>query len=137
MNGGTKASRHFLVWDFDGTLATRTGGWAGALQEALTSGYPHLTIPAEDFRPYLQQGFPWHAHHVVRAPVPPDVWWENLNPLFARALSGATGLTPTDASRLAPRVRSTYLSTGPWRLFDDTLDTLASLSARGWRHIIL
>jgi putative hydrolase of the HAD superfamily len=137
MNGVSESGERFLIWDFDGTLATRVGGWAGALQEVVTSGYPHIMIPVEHFRPHLQGGFPWHAPEVVRAPVPPDVWWENLNPLFARALSAATGLTDTDAGRLALTVRSTYLSTGPWQLFDDTLDTLEQLRARGWKNIIL
>jgi putative hydrolase of the HAD superfamily len=133
----TKAGGRFLIWDFDGTLATRNGGWVGALQEVVTTGYPHMTIAAEAIRPHLQQGFPWHTPDVIRLPVPPDVWWENLNPLFARALASAAGLTEGDASRLALRVRSTYLRIGPWQLYDDTVDTLGRLRELGWSHILL
>jgi putative hydrolase of the HAD superfamily len=137
MNDVTTSNGRFLIWDFDGTLATRSGGWAGTLQEVLTSGYPQMAVAADDIRPHLLGGFPWHAHEVVRSPMAPDVWWENLNPLFARALSAGAGLTHADAHRLALRVRATYLRTDPWRLYDDTVDTLGQLTGRGWKHIIL
>ena len=49
-----------ILWDFDGTLGYREGGWTGAILQAL-DGYGDLSRhQREDIRPHLQSGFPWH-----------------------------------------------------------------------------
>ena len=126
-----------LVWDFDGTLATRPGGWTGVLWEVVTREHPALGITPEHIRPHLQRGFPWHTPDVVREPGSEDQWWEDLQPLFRQAFRAGAGLSDDDARRLACSVRPRYLDPGAWRLYDDTLPVLERLRGRGWRHVVL
>jgi putative hydrolase of the HAD superfamily len=126
-----------LVWDFDGTLATRPGHWTGALCEVVTRAYPALGVTPEQLRPHLQRGFPWHAPDVLRDPCSHDEWWAQLRPLFADALRAGAGLDGADAWRLAGALRAHYLDPGAWRLFDDALPVLTRLRERGWRHVVL
>ncbi len=126
-----------LVWDFDGTLATRPGGWTGTLHEVVTRELPALGVTPEHIRPYLRRGFPWHTPDVVRDPCSDDAWWDGLLPLFTEALHSGAGLAEADARRLAAAVRTRYLDPGAWRVFDDTLPVLERLRARGWRHVVL
>jgi putative hydrolase of the HAD superfamily len=121
----------YLIWDFDGTLAHRPGGWSAALAAVAGPG-----ISAEQVRPFLQSGFPWHAHECAHLGLSPDEWWEELIPLFTRALRGA-GLPAEEARSLACNVRSEYLRPGAWQRFEDAVPALDQLSARGWQHLLL
>ena len=127
----------YLIWDFDGTLATRTGGWAGTLCEVLAEAEAAAGVDHEAVRPHLRQGFPWHDHDVVRAPASPDAWWESLHPLFGGAFSALCDLPADDALALAARVRDVYLRPDAWRVFEDALPTLETLAGRGWKHLLL
>ncbi|MGH7461048.1 MAG: HAD family hydrolase [Longimicrobiales bacterium] len=127
----------FLVWDFDGTLAQRSGGWAGALCEAAASVRPGTVITPETVRPHLRSGFPWHMPDVIRASCPPDRWWQDLSPVLSGALVAAAGLAAHDAERVAQRVRATYLKPESWRLFEDSLPALTKLRDLGWKHLVL
>ncbi|MGH7500225.1 MAG: hypothetical protein ACREL7_00570 [Longimicrobiales bacterium] len=89
-----------LIWDFDGTLATRIGGWTDTLCEVIARELPGVCIAPKSLRPYLQSGFPWHSPKIVRAACSPDAWWERLEPVFASALMGA-GLDDRAARRVA------------------------------------
>src|SRR5262245_19145659 len=99
----------FLIWDFDGTLATRVGGWASTLCEVVAAEHPHLSVTAEMIGPHLRTGFPWHAHEVVRSPASGDQWWDDLTPTFGRAFRAVTNLSGEEALELAGRVRDVYL----------------------------
>ena len=55
----------FIIWDFDGTLAHRPTGWTGALLETLSELHPMHQIIADQLRPHLQAGFPWHVPEIV------------------------------------------------------------------------
>jgi putative hydrolase of the HAD superfamily len=131
---GTK----LLIWDFDGTLAYRRGGmWAAALVEVIREADPGLPVTEAQLRPYLQSGFPWHSPHQPHPELASsDVWWRSLEPLFEWALQGV-GLTPGRARQMALRVRDVYADPERWRLFDDVVPALESLSARGWAHALL
>ncbi len=127
-----------IIWDFDGTLGYREGGsWSGTLKDILDSDEPGNDITREQIRSHLWTGFPWqnwesphpHLHD-------PDVWWESVLPLLARAYCGA-GLDAARAEVLSRRFRAIYLDLERWRVFEDTLSTLETLSARGWRHVLL
>lgn len=50
-----------LLWDFDGTLGERVGGWSGVLLAAVERIAPGLGLTPEQVRPHLQRGFPWHT----------------------------------------------------------------------------
>ena len=125
------SSYRYLIWDFDGTLARRAGGWSAALAAAAGPG-----ISADALRPFLQSGFPWHAPECAHQGLSPDEWWEELMPLFARALRGA-GVPAAQARELAGQVRAHYLLPAAWQRYDDVLPALDQLSERGWRHVLL
>jgi len=56
--------------------------------------------------------------------------------VFARALVHL-GLDAGRAQELAPMVRSRYVAGESWRLYDDALPTLQTLSGLGWSQAIL
>ena len=130
-------SRGVLVWDFDGTLATRPGNWTGALCEVVVNRYPDLGMTPDRLRPHLQRGFPWHQPEIVRGPCSEDEWWDHLLPVLAGALRSATPLGESQARQLAGDVRALYIDPRSWQLFDDVLPALRQLSGRGWRHVLL
>jgi putative hydrolase of the HAD superfamily len=127
----------FLVWDFDGTLATRPGNWTAALCEVVNRERPDLGVTSESIRPHLQAGFRWHTPELVRPPCSEDEWWDELHPVLAEALRTGASLDEREALRLARHVRAHYTDSQCWRVFDDVPSTLARLRDRGWQHIML
>lgn len=128
----------YLIWDFDGTLGYRAGrAWSVALIETLDRCLPGHSFVAEQLAPHLRAGFPWHSperphEHITTA----DQWWAALAPTLEAAFS-ALGLPAEQTRWLAGQVRPVYADPTRFCLFDDTLDTLDALSARGWTHVIL
>jgi putative hydrolase of the HAD superfamily len=51
----------YLIWDFDGTLGYRAGGWTQACVEVLEGADDVPVVGRDDVRPYLQSGYPWHT----------------------------------------------------------------------------
>lgn len=47
-----------LIWDFDNTIAYRTGMWSSTLIEVLDQYHLGHTIKRDHIRPHLQAGFP-------------------------------------------------------------------------------
>jgi putative hydrolase of the HAD superfamily len=127
----------YLVWDFDGTLGYRVGGWSAALQEVMQQGDPECSASVEELRAHLQTGFPWHTPHQPylenRAA---EQWWNALDYIFERAFV-AVGVNALQAQCLAKEVRHAYANPTHWRLFDDTLPVLDELQSQGWTHFIL
>jgi putative hydrolase of the HAD superfamily len=129
--------KHYLIWDFDGTLAYRLGGWTGALLEVLHREAPTCEAPAEQLRSHLQVGFPWHTPEQPHAAVTSaDQWWNALGPVFERAFR-AIGIDALQAQRMAKQVRQVYPLPAHWRLFDDAIPMLDWLATQGWTHVIL
>jgi putative hydrolase of the HAD superfamily len=126
----------FLIWDFDGTLGQRNGGWSGALVEVLErEGIP---CDRERLRPFIQSGYPWHTPEQVRPPgEPAALWWQRMEPIFAQAFEKGADLRSEVARRLAAEVRAAYVAPERWELFDESFDVLSKFSDRGWRHILL
>ena len=130
--------QRYRIWDFDGTLAERKGMWSGALLEALETELPGHGLTPELLRPYLHTGFPWHEpHHVREAPVSADEWWQALYPVFIRAYCQGLQLERGQAHRLCEVVREAYVHPRNWVLFEDTVPSLRTLAAAGWKHVIL
>jgi putative hydrolase of the HAD superfamily len=126
------------VWDFDGTLARRPGGWTGAVLQVLKSIDPDCDAAVDDIRPFLQSGYPWHAPDIARPPgQAPDAWWESLTPIFAKALVSLLGLDPAESVRLARRVREFYVDLSSWETFGDTHDALTAFAQAGWTQFVL
>ncbi len=130
------ANRKYLIWDFDGTLAWRPGGWTGAVISILRQSSTGVSATPDQVRPYLQSGFPWHAPENPHPGLSPAEWWEDLQPVLARAFKGV-GVTNGDCHVLARRVRAAYLDPHGWQRYNDSLPALGMLSARGWKHILL
>jgi len=131
-----KSRKKYLLWDFDGTLAWREGGWTGALLQALKKAKIDLQLTPEQIRPYLQSGFPWHAPENAHPGISADDWWEDLYPLFVRAFRTA-GVPSKDLFPLARKVRPAYLDLHAWKCFPDSIPTLEKLTASGWKHVLL
>lgn len=131
------AADRWLVWDFDGTLGRRTSGWSHALLEVLQRHAPGLTTSADQIRPHLLSGYPWHTPLVPHTYIATaDQWWDMLAPVFARAFM-AVGATATQAAELARRVPAAYVELRNWELFADVLPVLGQLRREGWAHAIL
>lgn len=127
-------AKKLILWDFDGTLAYRPGGWAGALAAVLRQSAPEVKADEESIRPFLQSGFPWHAPENAHPNLSADEWWDELTPLFARAFRGAGAKNGID---LAQKVRAVYADPSAWKLHDDVLPVLATLKKQGWTHVLL
>jgi putative hydrolase of the HAD superfamily len=136
-HGTRNHATNYLLWDFDGTLGYRDGMWSGTLLTILQREAPDLSVGREQIRPYMQTGFPWNTPdqphpHLATA----ELWWESRLPLFAGAFA-AQGVEAGRAQALARRVRAEYIDLANWHMYEDTLPTLQSLCARGWRHAVL
>jgi putative hydrolase of the HAD superfamily len=129
-----------ILWDFDGTLASRRGesGWSLLLAELLDEHEPGCGIGADHVRPFLRDGFPWHAPEIAHPELSePEAWWRHVEDLLVAAYEGA-GVDGERARELALLVRSRYVDTSiGWRLYEDTLPVLERLQTEGWRHAIL
>jgi putative hydrolase of the HAD superfamily len=127
-----------VLWDFDGTLAFRAGMWRGCLIEVLDDHEPGHAFTADDVRPALRDGFPWHTPDVAHSHLDTaDAWWEPVEALLARAYS-SVGFEEGRAGELARLARARYVDpTRNWSLFEDTRASLEHLQEAGWRHVIL
>ncbi len=126
----------YLIWDFDGTLGYREGGWTGAMVEVLRRHAPDCDAAADHVRPHIQTGFPWHDPHQPYSIKSAEQWWDDLSPIFEKAFT-AIGIEAPLANRMAQEVRFAYTGPQQWRLYDDTVLTLTRLSEAGWTHLLL
>ena len=132
-----RPSTKCLIWDFDGTLGYRVGGWPGALAQILKQ-YMNHEVDTEVFRPFMRHGFPWQSPTRENPPGrSAEAWWDAVLPVFAEALCGGCQLPPDAATSLAKRMRAVYTDVREWRLYDDTLEVLTGLQQDGWKHAIL
>lgn len=126
-----------VLWDFDGTLAQRPGRWSRCLAETISTLDPSMELHADDLRPGLRDGFPWHRHEHGHLELnEPDAWWNALLPLLTGAYRRA-GVDARTATRAAELVRSTYIDPVAWTVYADTRPALLRLRAQGWRHIVV
>ena len=126
-----------ILWDFDGTLATREGMWAGTIQEILQGlDVASLDAGIDEIRPLLGTGFPWHEplrpHTQIRDS---EQWWAWMMPQFERVF-GELGCSPSVALQCAMLVRPTYLRRASWRAYAD-VGALGKLTEAGWTHWIV
>lgn len=125
-----------VLWDFDGTLATRTGRWSGCLVEALSCVAPELagSVAVEALRPGLRSGFPWQRPTVAYGARDSDAWWAALAPVLEAAYRLA-GVSSPVAAAAAARVRECYTDPSRWSVFADVGPSLAMLGT--YRHVVL
>lgn len=128
----------YLIWDFDGTLGYREGGmWTLTLLEIVQRAMPGLGVTYDALKPFLRVAYPWHTpERPHRELGTPDAWWEAMNPVLARAMTGV-GVPEEAAGEMVKDFRPLYTDLSRWRLFPDTLPVLEELTATGWQHAIL
>jgi putative hydrolase of the HAD superfamily len=128
----------FIFWDFDGTLGFRQGGmWGASMMEALREYDSNTSLVETDFREFLNTGFPWHQAETPHKNIQTsDEWWA---PILKKFYDGFVHYQiPEHAARnLADRAREKFINLENWSLFDDTLATLDTLTAHGWKHAIV
>lgn len=66
----------------------------------------------------------------------PDCWWTHVNRLIRTAYEHA-GLTGSKARQHTAGFRDVFLDPATWTVYDDTVQALITLSAAGWRHVIV
>jgi putative hydrolase of the HAD superfamily len=126
-----------VIWDFDETLARRSGRWSDTLVDVLDAESPGHSLTASSFVPGLSQGFPWHEWERGHAELSDsDRWWDSLRPVLGGALEGA-GVSKPVANRALSRVRAEYIRLDRWSAFPDTEAALDRLRRDGWRQAIL
>ena len=105
----------YIIWDFDGTLAKRNGGWADTLMEIVHNEHGDLQVSKEMILPYLQYGFPWHTPDLINEPLKDSpTWWGKLELIFTKALNEGGGVGINTAKVMAKKVRSYYLRPESW-----------------------
>jgi putative hydrolase of the HAD superfamily len=126
-----------VIWDFDGTLARRAGGWSGTLVEVLDLAAPGHCWTSSSFMPGLSHGFPWHEWQQAHPELAdPDLWWAHLKSLLRSAMEEA-GVDRPLAERATSLFRSQYVRIDRWSAFPEALPALDRLRRAGWRHAIL
>lgn len=130
--------RGVILWDFDGTLATREGMWSGALLEVLDQHLPDHGITIDQVRPYMRQGFPWHTPEIPHPHLADaDAWWEEVRQVFTRAMQ-ELDVGDGQLDRLSTLAQARYVDpTIGWHLFDETIDTLTRAREAGWSNHLL
>ena len=126
-----------ILWDFDGTLATRPGHWGACLVEVLDAREPGHGLTNADLIPFLRSGFPWHEHDQPHPHLSePDAWWQHIGQTLLGVLTSAQVPAGRAAEHLR-HFRGTYLDPARWSVYPDAAPALALAAAAGWRNVIV
>ena len=126
-----------ILWDFDGTLATRPGLWSACVIEVLDEHLPGHGITSEGVGPYLENGFPWHDWEQVRpGAASSDSWWDPILALIVDALV-AVGIDGGSAWSAAAHFRQSFLDPARWVVYPDSIDALRLAAREGWSNVIV
>jgi putative hydrolase of the HAD superfamily len=129
--------KHYIFWDFDGTLAHRDGLWSSALRDAIRHHLPTFEVTIETLDLHLRHGFPWHTPEVEHSHILSNqAWWDALSPVFARALA-ALGIGVNEQLPIVASVKTEYLRLDAWRVSAGADAVLETLSREGWTHILI
>jgi putative hydrolase of the HAD superfamily len=124
-----------LLWDFDETLATRGSGFGQYVFSVTTQ-----LLPREENRTPIAHAlkqFPWHHPEKTHTEITSaDEWWARYGQELIDAYRSLGVPTPKCLSILKT-IRAGYSDPEHWRLYDDALPALTTLSAAGWHHIVL
>lgn len=126
-----------ILWDFDGTLASREGTWAGVIKQILQDiGGDSPNAEIDDISPLLETGYPWHEPHKTHTHIrSAEQWWAWMTPYFEKVFTDL-GCDSTLALPCANLVGPTYLDTASWRTYSDVA-ALGRLTEMGWTHWIV
>jgi putative hydrolase of the HAD superfamily len=128
--------KKYLIWDFDGTLGYRLGGFGEAILAAIQDIFPGYPGTGEQIRGLLKDCFPWLAPEKPHTDITtPDEWWERLFPFFEEACR-EIGIDPGLCGGIARSARKVYSDLKYWKLFEDSLASLEALGDMGWTQVI-
>ncbi|WP_142781642.1 HAD family hydrolase [Agrobacterium sp. T29] len=127
----------YIIWDFEGTLATRKGRYTGALERAAEQLDPDFAGSADRLRPHLSGAFPWHGPKLAHPHADdPQRWWAVILNAARKALI-TNGMEQDLIETVLIASRRIYLDPAGWECDPDALATLQALTERGWSHAIL
>ncbi len=130
--------KKLILWDFEGTLARRPGGWVKVLTEVLLEQQPTRTITPEEVRPFFSGIWPWnfperpHPHITTS-----ESWWHNIEERILVPGYMQLGCSTAQAEHLARLAHYEYLDAQGWLVYEDVIPTLAQLKQQGWEQVIL
>lgn len=126
--------RRYVVWDL-APLASRDGGWGGALRVVLDDHAAEVTATPESLEAGLS-GLPWDDPRTPHPDWPAERWWTRHHPVFAAAFAGVD-VERRRADGLAEHVREAYLAPEAWSLRPGATAALDALDEKGWGHLLL
>ncbi len=126
-----------ILWDFDGTLATRDGMWSGAILQAIDLHLPSHPYSISDIRHSTKKRFPWHEpERPWLAEVEPERWWVRMHGIIASILVDL-GMEESLSQKVAETTGRIYTDPRGFKLFDDAKLCLERLQTAGFRQCIL
>lgn len=127
----------YIIWDFEGTLATRKGRYTGALERAAEQLDPAFVGSADRLRPHLSGAFPWHGPKLAHPHAnDPEGWWAVILGAARKALI-VNRMAPDLIDTVLIASRRIYLDPAGWECDPDAFTTLQALTERGWSHAVL
>lgn len=138
---GTPASsvgtERLVLWDFDGTLARHSGGWATSMLDVLAEHFPDQSVTFDDVATVLWGTLPWHCgplqHEGIRGA---SNWWNFVLPRLADAHM-RLGVPSELAREFAELQAHDYIDVKKFELFEDVLEGLRVLRDGGWRNAVV
>lgn len=128
----------YLVWDFDGTLASREGLWSQTLADVARQEFASSALSPDDFAPHLHAGFFWHDFLTPHTHIKSSSdWWSHMAPVLCGAMQKVAGIPFAEALALLPKIREAYIDTRRWRVFADVEPCLRAVASQGWRNVLL
>lgn len=125
------------LWlDFDGTLAYRPSMWAEACLDVLDELVDEHDLSHAALEGPLSIGMPWHDPATPHDHLDtPDLWWDAVA-LRAQEAVAELGVQ-CSVEHLRAGIRRRITDPSRYQLFDDTLDALELIGARGWRSAVV
>lgn len=126
-----------LLWDFDGTLASRPRMWATACMAAVHARLGACPIGLDELDAHLGHGMPWHRPSLAYPDLgTAELWWQAVRDRITAVLI-SHGCTPNEASLVAEDVQDAIIDPTGYELFPDVHDALDLAEQAGWRSAVV
>ncbi|MGW5433909.1 HAD family hydrolase [Streptomyces sp. NPDC004059] len=127
-----------VVWDFDGTLASRPDMWCAAIAEAIHLCGGPAEVTAAHFEETAYLHLPWHSPtlgHAFRSSS--AEWWEGFLSRVQPLVAAVTGEAAMDMKRFEATVRSVILDPGRYSKIPGSTRAVDALHRRGIPQFVL